>query len=297
MWKQSSKPVVQKVTLALANHYASMEAAPNDRPLSERRVAIYKKLVENGQFRPVTWATVECKETSTIYRVNGKHTSTLFSRLGDKLPSLNLFAQIEHYECDTLEDVAQLYSTFDSREQMRSVDDINRSFAASDSRLSLIETKTLSKIVGGIAMGVFGQDYANRRHAERAELILEYPYFALFAEQIINKNGSSHKHWLRRVPVVAAMFGAYNKNKKEAALFWEAVRDQSDPDPKSASRTLAVYLMTTKVKSPANNARKRSAVATVLEVYVKSIKAWNAFRSGSQVTLRFNQGNNIPEFL
>src|SRR4051812_22803639 len=109
-WKLTGRPKTQKVTKALAKAFVDMEAAPHDRPLSERRLQVYEKLLYMGEFRPVTWASAYCVETGETYRVNGKHTSIMLSGL-EVLP--DFFVTIEEYECDTLQDVAKLYSTFD----------------------------------------------------------------------------------------------------------------------------------------------------------------------------------------
>src|SRR5262252_2702873 len=105
-WKLIGKPQTVKVTRKLAQEYATMDPPPHERPLSERRLAVYEKLIRQGHFRPVIWATARCKETHGTYRVNGQHTSTLLSGLED-IPEF--WAVIERYQCDTLEDVAKLY--------------------------------------------------------------------------------------------------------------------------------------------------------------------------------------------
>lgn len=112
-WQLDGIPKTYKVTPKLATEFAEMEAVNIDRPLSERRLQVYERQVHSGGFRPVTWAKAYCTETDAIYRVNGKHTSTLFSRLPKELLN-DLHVIIEEYICDTLGDVANLYSTFDS---------------------------------------------------------------------------------------------------------------------------------------------------------------------------------------
>lgn len=107
-WKLISRPKTQKVTKALAKQFAEMDAAPHDRPLSERRLQVYTRLLNEGQFRPVAWTLATCRETGGTYRINGKHTSVMLSNLED-IPEF--YVTIEEYSCDTLEDVARLYAT------------------------------------------------------------------------------------------------------------------------------------------------------------------------------------------
>ncbi len=126
-WKLISKPQTVRVTKKIAKEFAEMDPAPHDRPLSERRLQVYQRIFTDGGFRPCTWAKAICEETNGIYRVNGKHTSTFLSGL-ETLPEY--YVTIEDYQCDTLEDVARLYATFDSKMQSRTASDINMSFAA-----------------------------------------------------------------------------------------------------------------------------------------------------------------------
>ena len=43
---------------------------------SEMRLGVYEKVARAGGFRPVQWASADCDETGSTYRVNGKHTAT-----------------------------------------------------------------------------------------------------------------------------------------------------------------------------------------------------------------------------
>ncbi len=62
------------------------------------------------------------------------------------LPS-ELYAVVEVFECDTLDDVARLYSTYDSKLQSRNVGDINRSFASCVPQLAEVDATTINNCV------------------------------------------------------------------------------------------------------------------------------------------------------
>ena len=49
-WKLIDRPKTLKVTKTLAKQFCEMEPAPHDRPLSERRLQVYQKLMNQGQF-------------------------------------------------------------------------------------------------------------------------------------------------------------------------------------------------------------------------------------------------------
>lgn len=295
MWKLTGHPKTQKVTKAIAKQFADMEAAPGDRPLSERRLQVYEKIAKAGGFRPVSWAAATCKQTGGQYRVNGKHTATLFSGL-EPLPEL--YAVVEFYECDTLEEVADLYSTYDSKTMTRTVSDINRSFARCVSALSDVPDRTVNTVVSAVAYSVHLDGYRrDLQPAERAEGILENYDFALWVHEMFGQAGgqNGNRHLLR-VAVVAAMFGSYRKNKADAQKFWTEVRDETAPTPQEASRKLAKFLLL----NHSSNSRKDQGTlryrVSDREFFVKCIHAWNAWRKDEATNLAYHATADVPEF-
>lgn len=292
-WQLVGTPKTHRITNKIAKEFADMEPAPQDRPLSERRLQVYERVAREGGFRPCIWAKALCAETDQFYRVNGKHTSTLFSTLDLKeLPEL--FAVVEEYTCDTLEDVARLYATFDSQIQSRNTGDINRAFAATIPELKDIPRLHINLIVSALAADKFGiRIYGSKQAAERAELLFDNVDFALWANEIITPKDAAI---LRRVPVVAAMKGTYVKSKKAAEEFWCAVRDQTGPSPNTADRKLAKYLMTTNAIQATESARRQRYLADAREFYVKCIHAWNAWRKNETTALQYFKNAKIPSF-
>jgi hypothetical protein len=295
-WRLLDRPKTSKVTKALAMSFAKMDAAPHDRPLSERRLMVYQNLLAQGQFRPVTWASAICKETGDVYRVNGKHTSIMLSGL-DKMPEF--FVTVEEYECDTLEDVAQLYATFDSKMQSRSAKDIYLSFAAVVPELANISNKIVSLSVSGMAYHVWQGMATAKQPAERAELLLEEPGFVIWLGELLSEglredNRQSSDH-IRRSPVVSAIYASWKKAKGPALEFWTAVRDEIDPDPNSASRKLARFLHRAGTVARAGTTGSRGVMrAGGREFYVKSLHAWNAWRKNESTNLNYHADAKIP---
>lgn len=297
-WKLLSRPRTQLATKELAQFFVDMEPAPHDRPLSERRLQVYRRMLALGQFRPVAWASALCEETNGIYRVNGKHTSILLAGL-EVVPEF--FVTIEEYGCDTLEDVAKLYATFDSTIQSRSSRDIYYSFAAAIPELRGLNTKVLTTGITGVAFHLMGVEaYSRSQPVERAELVIEHSDFVLWLNSLIvagpvaeNTRGHSrHKcqHLLRQ-PVVAAMFATYQKDQAAALAFWEAVRDDSGPKPDCPDRVLSRYLLTTVMQGGLDRSTKSAGPR---EIYVKCLHAWNAWRKGDSTRLRYSADLGIP---
>lgn len=277
------------LTTALAKEFSSMTPAPHDRPLSERRINVYRKLVEAGQFRPCTWACATCLETGEKFRVNGKHTSSMFSQM-EIIPDITII--IEKYECEKIEDVARLYATFDSQLQSRNTADINRSFAATVPELAVLRAKVINICASGMSFFKWRTQYGQIPAAERAELLLEYIQFVLWVGGLLVEEKTC-RH-IQRGPVVAAMFATWQKSQKDADLFWIAVRDETGERPDCVDRKLAKYLSTINVASGNGGLAPNSRKAQPAEFYAKSIHAWNAWRNGTKSDLKFYATATVP---
>lgn len=297
MWQLLGRPKTQKVTRSLAKQFAEMDPAPHDRPLSERRLTVYENLIKRNQFRPVTWATAICKETDGLYRVNGKHTSTLLSTV-DPLPEF--YVTVEEYECDTLEDVAKLYATFDSNMQSRTAKDIYLSFASTVKEFADIPTKIITTAPSAIYYAKFGESTHSRTQpADRAEMLLEHPEFVCWLADLITK-GSTYEGQrskqkclqLLRIPVVAAMFSAWNRAQKASSEFWSAVRDDSGTAANAPDRKLSRYLLVTGMRKIDRGGKLR--IGSDREIYVKCLHAWNAWRKGVTTDLKYYPDAKIP---
>lgn len=293
-WYQKSSPKTVRVTAKLADEWAAMESAHVDRPLKERRMEVYRNVLKNGHFRPVTWAKVYCKETGQYYRVNGKHTSTLFSSI-DLTKVQELIAIIEDYECDTIDDVSRLYSTFDSQAQMRNATDINRSFAAVIPELCDVDIRSINGIISGIDYANHpgnNSSYSRDTQAEKAEALFDNVEFAVWALEILKGRRTHYQMW--RVPVIAAMYLTFNKNKKDATAFWEAVRDETGERPDLPDRKLAKFLVSTTALGGSHNGTAKRFLIQPREYFVKAIHAWNAWRKNEKTNLNYFKDAKLP---
>ncbi len=288
MWSLLDKPKTLEVTRKLAKEFSEMSAPPHDRPLSERRLAVYERALKAGSFRPVSWAKCVCKETGEIYRVNGKHTSTMLSTI-DPLPSF--YVVLESYEADTLEDVARLYSTFDSKTQVRSASDINRCFAQSVPELKDLRARVINTAVTAISFSKWQNAYAAIPAADRAEAILDEVEFVIWLSNIIDCPDGK---LLSRGPVAAAMFLSWKKSHKDSSEFWAAVRDATGATPDTPDRRLNKYLVSMSVAVGNGGSAPISRKAAPREFFVKCIHAWNAWRKGQPTDLKYHAAAKIP---
>ncbi len=284
------EPKSQKLTHALVKRFNEMEPAPHDRPLRETRVRGLQKLVENGEFRTCEWCSAFCKETGKEHRINGKHTSSMFATMNGDLPSFNLL--VSKYECDTLEDVAKLYSSFDTRQSARTSNDIYRIYAASNEELAALPSSLVNLAIAGISFSDHPDTQGGGKNTadERAERLLEHPSFAVWLFDLV---GSNTKCNLRRGPVVGAMFKTYQKSQKDSTDFWSMVRDGSGTNHVAPDRLLSRYLDTTSISS-GRGAMTGKKKVTAREMYVRSLHAWNAWRKGEKTELKYYSQSKIP---
>lgn len=291
-WKMAEKPKTILAGKSLVDEFVNMEPAPYDRPLSERRLVVYERILRAGEFRPVVWASAICYETNCVYRVNGKHTSLMLSKM-DKIP--DFYVTVERWACDTLNDVGSLYNTFDSNLSSRSTGDINMAFAATIPELKGVPTKIINLTVTAAAYLKWDESAIRRvSPAERAEELLDRSDFVKWLCPMIGgaktTKSAPAKH-LVRSPVVTAMMATHDRSPNVATRFWEEVRDESHPDRDNPTRVLARYL----VRVALNGRGSNREPVHFREVYVKSLHAWNAYRAGETTSLNYHAKAPIPK--
>jgi hypothetical protein len=294
-WKLIDRPKTLKVTKNLANEFATMDTIPNDRPLSERRLTVYRKLFAEGSFRPVTWAKCFCKETNTLYRVNGKHTSTLLSSM-EEIPEF--YVTIELYEAETLKETVELYNTFDSKDQTRTYKDINHSFAAVEPLLRDVPSRIIDTTISAVNYAEYQDAMWNISVVERAEKILDednvqftlWIYNEIYADKPVKE-----VNHLLKAGVVAAMKLTWLKSQRASTEFWKLVRDETGIDPNLPDRKLAKFLYTTLSLNTPHGKSKAAKKANAHEYFVRSLHAWNAWRKGKPTKLSYFSEAEIPK--
>jgi len=293
-WKFHEKPKTVLATKSLIDEFVNMEPAPHDRGLSERRLQVYRRILDAGHFRPVTWASATCSETGGTYRVNGKHTSVLLSGF-DKVPEFHV--TVERYICDTLQDVGSLYNTFDSNLASRTSNDINMAFAATIPALREAPIKLISLTVTAAAFIKGGENCKNVPPAERAEELYERQEFVGWLRKLIvsNTRNENSKPFLRGA-VVSAMMSTYDRAPRVSEDFWTLVREEAAPDRDDPTRELSRFLVRAVMGTGGNTkaSRPMAKVVGFRELYVKCIHAWNAWRAGEHTRLNYHPNAPLP---
>lgn len=289
-WKLVEIPKTVKITRKLAQEFALMERAPHDRELQPRRLEHITRIINEGRLRPPEWVCAYCTATGVTYRINGKHTSTVISGL-NKIPDY-LKAITSKYECQTLEDVADLYATFDAKFTTRSVRDIYTVFGQSHPDLVEVQSHVLAICAAGIAYSTYENGATRVPTEEKARKLLEYSDFVLFVASLSIR--AAEYRWLARSSVVAAMHKTWQKSKTGCVSFWKSVRDGDDPDPQSSSRVLQRWLMTSSLSSKSAVFTEGSRV-TDHEMLSRCILAYNSWRKGKALETRYYADKPTPE--
>lgn len=296
MWNLK-RATTQKITPSVAKEFAEMDAAPGDRCLSERRLQVYETLVREGNWRPCIWSRAKCLETGGTYRVNGKHTSILFSTLASEFKDFTV--TIEDYECETLEDVARLYGTFDASITVRTSRDVNRAFASTIPELSVIPDRIINTCVTGINFHECGgsRTTALKRPPQvRAESMFDHAEFFVWVSSMF-ETGVKFRHLIRG-GVAAAMYASWSKCKRDAQEFWTLVRDETGNSPNRPDRMIAKWLLTVSVNDGSGGHLPRSKKADIREMYVRCLHAWNAHRRNTELkTIKYYAEAKVPACL
>jgi hypothetical protein len=293
------RPQTQLVTEALARKFAEMESVNNERALKRIRIENYKKLLHQGLFLPVRWACATCLETGGIYRVNGNHTSHMLLEVFP-FPS-NFYAIVEEYECETLADMNRLWSNYDSKDQSRTNGEINKIIAGGDETIKNISGKILNLAASGMAYHLWKDDMWNkRRHSvmERAELLIENPKFVVWLNDLLRKGRTEESRgdsWpLKRVPVVAAIFGTYTRDSGTAYDFWTDVKNGLGKSG-CVTRLLEKWLLSTRLKVNDTGRGRGNRLAGDKTFYIVCLKHWNAYVNGRRPkAINYEPGEDIP---
>lgn len=297
MWKIIGEPVTVPVTQQLAKEFANMKPVECERDINENKIALYTRLWKENKMRPVHWAKVWVHELQEWFRVNGMHTSNM-TQNNDLLQFPTLYATIEAYEADTIEDAVDLYNSFDPKEQARSNRDIIKATASTIPELKQMDPSFLSLMIASLeyerSPGLYSPTRRLRIQERAASLRQNVPFVKWAAEYPFKKRGQATH--LRRSGVVAAMIRTWKANADKATEFWIAVRDETGETPDLPDRVLARWLRDHRIASNKDYRRSRSLLTTPHECLYRSISCFNAWCRGVQeFRMRYSPNSSVPE--
>jgi len=269
-WQMIGKPTTQVADHQLVERFATMTRFGGDRKLNKGRCERLRTLLDEGKFRTCAWATCHCRADGKDYRINGQHTSHVLSEFNGSLPAV--FVTVERYEADTLEDVAELFATFDPRWSTRTTADTNNAFAHAIPALAEVNPRAIDLAASGMALYFGGGSRHRVTQEQRGRSIAKNTTFVLWLNGI-DICTQATKRFMARSAVAAAMYACHSQDQEAATEFWTAVRNASEPDACHPTRMLERYLIGAKGRTDDR------------EIFAKCVNAWNAWRRGT-VTLK-----------
>ncbi len=202
---------------------------------------------------------------------------------------------VNRSKCDTLEDIAALYAQFDSAKSARKAVEIYGGYVATNENLKNIDNaKVISLCASGIAYSKWTDKYTHHSHEEKGMLLVENVAFCQWINSIFEDKTA--RKFMSRFPITAALFSFWKKSQQAAREFAGELCTGSNPNPKSPSRTLQMYLMMTAVRigRGVSTGKKTDPERAI---FIKCIQAWNGYRSGKAFRLTFVAGMKVPTVL
>lgn len=233
-----------------------------------------------GTFNPMLVILATAEFQGVVYKINGQHTCwAKFS-----YPGYNPKVREVRFKVDTVDDLRQLYSTFD------------RNLARDDKHITLVElsnnlhlkefSNTLLKfMVTAFKFWMF-ESHEDRKRCTPQDIasLIENKYMTVFKSvtEFVSQHidGKKEVQFMRRSPVVAAMIETFNKVPTIAPQFWQPICDsiglESKKDARWALRTL---LSTAKLSA------SKSRCMSEEEMYRHCVPAFNKWRKGEPVQI------------
>jgi hypothetical protein len=222
------------ITRDLAQKIYLSKTYETDRPLRKQTLENLRDKIRRHQTTYFDWSIAHCVENDEHIRVNGQHSSYLFSTEFE--PDGSYEARISTYECDTMEDVATLWAQFDSQSSSRKQIDVIRPILANTcffvNKKSKSGSNKTSHKSALAAMAAMSEVFFSSRgivaatHEQKAQLAKENIDFCQWIVDLID---DGRKNDFCKHGVVVAMLQTYCEDKQKAEAFWKATILETDP--------------------------------------------------------------------
>lgn len=245
-----------------------------EREFDQKWAAELRQRVKDGLAVSFHWAVadVTIDGKAQRLRMNGQHSSWALSELlrENELPD-NLAIHLDTYKADGKQAAVLLFRQFDARKSARSKEDISGAYQMFHDNIRHCNRTVAKLAVEGVnwyrrevdkAPGASGDEIYELFNEDRL-----HPFVILVDEVVTSKCPE-----MKRVPVMAAAFGTWWEDAKQAAEFWRAVALGSSED---AAFDLDAELLRIKDEKDKVTAR---------DLYAKCVKSWRAYQDGIRVT-------------
>lgn len=278
---EKKKPKIVHITQELAEKHFMLPGL--GRKMTPNRVDYYRALFKNGgPMLNFDWSYAVIKGTGEVLRLNGQHTSGLFSN-EPHLIRPDSDAVITEYSCSTMEDACAIYAVIDSRMPTRSMSDVGSAYAQNDPVLASMPICLLRTAMSGIAYGEYGERNRDISIAKKGDALSKNVPFAMLLNNLLDGPKVEVKRFMS-MPVVGAMHRTFIVSPNDSERFWRETIDETGKSRECPTRVLAKFIreavLVGGIKTPKNNGY--SLYVNRTEMVAKCLHAWNAYRQNKR---------------
>ena len=268
------KAEIRDLTPELAEEFRNLDPSPTERELNPARIRHLKMKAEANQLVTFHWSVARLGDKRL--RMNGQHSSNMLCGLNGNFPK-GLKVHIDEYEVPNKASLALLFRQFDDRKSNRSPSDVAGAYQGLYEELHNVPR-------GPAKMAIEGACWYDR-HVEGLPPVSGDDQYVRFGEPglhgfigWVGELLSIKTPELRRPTIVAAMYGTWIKNEREARKFWEEVARGGEEYADNAPTTV----LDSWLKGMAE--KRGKAELKPANLYQGCIFAWNAFRESKTIT-------------
>lgn len=253
------------------------KALPNERPRTQARISeLEERLTGGAPWLTFYWASVSLSNNPIVhYRGNGQHSSEVLSTLPDEQWDKSALVLLEHWECDSKDELPRLFFQFDYRKGARTPTDI--------SVISIRNVEGYENVqVTPAKLALEGAHwYLNRKEGiplptgdNKWEVLKRHdvqPFVTWFsdsrAEGGLAVRGGNVSKILNHKGIAAFIYKTFSEDEKKAKRFWPEVIESGNQDD-YAPFTLHNFL---------EGWTENKNDFTLGELYTACEKAWDAW--------------------
>lgn len=210
-----------------------LKVVPGERDMKLPRLKFVRELIAKEEFNRVDWASCHCKGDGTTYRVNGQHTSAVLREMLADNPDWAIGVEFPagvpvvftRYECDTVEDLGDVFDQFDNHRSTRKPEDKLGIFMAQHTDMIGIDKQLCSKVLSGIAWGVNNVpsiqavcEGHSPGDAYSRGILLTLDVVRDFVDLMHQHAGSPFREWQQKSGIIARLFDLFIVDREMAEL-------------------------------------------------------------------------------
>ncbi len=278
------KSDITMVTGALAEQFLTKNNYPGQRPKRPRIVEQFKRKMRENKFLPKTAHIVLGRLGNTEYLMNGQHVCTAIVEESTKISCI-----VQKYKCETREDLADLFQSYD-RHLQRTLRDLIHSETDGLKKPEWTLRLTSLFVTGLVSLygldsptnGEKGRSVKDMKLEKLGEHIVECDH----VHSILKGYEKQSRHLLRAA-VCHAMILSFQKKPQIARRFWIEVRD-GGYDGETLAITSPTHLLRDFLKDHVvqgsgfgDNIAKKGISSR--QMTATCILHWNAYRTNTPV--------------